>query len=190
MSTLTRLSEEAAEAVARDARSSDAEGSTALLLDAIDEFLTTPPITTLRAADPAVRAGIIPKIADQIRVVIERLRDMLSVAMQSEHHGVSIPWIPHLAESLRHIEAEFSDVPNLMRQSPPPVVRTSGGAPWVDTSGQGLSAPTEPSGEESLGDILEDAMDLVRAQHTEAMALVRKEVPLDWDSVRRDLDRD
>jgi hypothetical protein len=199
MSTLVSTIEVAFQEMARDPRSESAAESFALMMQAIDKFLTTPPITTLRQLEPEAKAMILPSIADRVRSIIERLRNMLSVAAQTEREGDPVSWAPELAEAIRRLESEFHYVPDISpRKSPPPIVRPDEGPPeqWrveveptVSYQPPGASSTPSPgTGDESLDDILEDAMDLVRAQHTEAMSILRGEQPLDWEVVRRRLD--
>jgi hypothetical protein len=194
MSTLVTTAEVASQAMARDPRSEETAEAIVLMVQAIDEFLTTPPITTLRALETAAQAPILRMIAGGIRSTIERIRNMLSVAMQVEQYGGPVSWAPPLAEAISRLEAEFHDIPDLSRQSPPPIVRSTQEPidQWrvEEPIAPHPAADTSAPGDESLDDVLEDAMDLVRAQHTEAMARVRGEQPLDWESVRRDLDDD
>jgi hypothetical protein len=158
------------------------------MVRAINEFLTTPPITTLRALEPEAQAPILRMIAGGIRSTVERVRNMLSVAAQAEFRGGPVSWAPPLAEAVARLEAEFSDSPDLSRKSPPPIVRGD------ERSPEGLRVDEEPAppaqSDEDLDDTLEDLFDLVRAQHTEAMARVRNEEMLDWETVRRELNLD
>ena len=195
MSTLVSAIEVASQEMARDPRSKSAAESIALTLRAIDEFLNTPPITMLRQLEPEAKAMILPSIADRVRSIIERLRNMLSVAAQTERQGGPVSWVPELAEGIGRLEAEFHYIPEISsRTLPPPIVRPDEGPPeqWrVEEEPAGVSSTPHPgTGDESLDDILEDAMDLVRAQHTEAMARVRNEEMLDFETVRRELNLD
>jgi hypothetical protein len=181
MSTLTEAMEAAAEAVAHDPRSSNTEASIALVVQAVDEFLGSAEIEALGQADAVTRARAVDLVANQVRLLISGLRDMLTVAAQTEAHGGPVSWAPPLADAIARLEAAFHDVPDLRRGSAPPIVRPGVGPPdqWR----------VEESGEDQ-DEALEDAIDLVRAQQTEGRALARGEAPLDWESVRRDLDLD
>ena len=141
-------------------------------------------------------------MAGEVRRLIGGLRNMLSVAAQVEQYGGPVSWAPPLAEAIRRLEAEFQDIPDLSRQTPPPIVRSTEGPleTWrVEAPGRvgdpaAVYSPVPPNaqgtpgGDKSLDDILEDTMDLIRAQHTEAMSVLRGEQPLDWEVVRRRLD--
>src|SRR2546422_356340 len=130
MSTLVSAIEVASQEMARDPRSEIAAESFAAMMQAIDEFLTTPPITTLRQLEPEAKAMILPKIADSVSSIIERLRNMLSVAVQTEPQGGPVSWAPELAKAIRRLEGEFHYVPDISsRKLPPPIVRRDEGSP-------------------------------------------------------------
>lgn len=192
----------ASQAVARDPRSDTAAEAIAVMVGAIDEFLTTPPYTLLGQLEPEVRLATRQAMAGEVRRLIEGIRNMLSVAAQVEQYGGPVSWAPPLAEAIQRLELEFQDIPDLSRQSPPPIVRGTEGPmeTWRVEEPRTVKEPTrvystappsdQPPRNESLDDILEDTMDLIKAQHVEAMARARGEQPLDWESVRRDLNDD
>jgi hypothetical protein len=152
--------------------------------------------------EPGAKLATRRAMAAGVRWLIGSLRDRLSVAAQVEQYGGPVSWAPPLAAAIRQLEAEFQDIPDLSRQTPPPIVRPTEGPletwrveepgrvrePAAVHSPAPPKAQDDPTGDESLDDILEDTMDLIRAQHTEAMSILRGEQPLDWEVVRRRLD--
>jgi len=202
MSTLVSAVGVASQAVAHDPRSDVASEAIAAMVQEIEEFLTTPPYTLLSQLEPEARLAARRAMAGEVRRLIGGLRNMLSVAAQVEQYGGPVSWAPPLGEAIRRLEAEFQDIPDLSRQTPPPIVRPTEGPleTWRVEPGR-VNEPADvystaprrvqdSPGDESLDDILEDTMDLIKAQHIEAMARVRGEQPLDWESVRRDLNDD
>lgn len=197
MSTLVSAFGVASQAVAHDPRSDRAAEAIASMVQAIDEFLTTPPFTLLHHLEPDARMAALREIADRVRRLIEGIRNMLSVAAQFEQHGGPVSWAPPLADAIARLETEFRDIPDLARRTAPPIVRETQGPmeqwyveePLARSSAAAPSTPSEPS-DESIDDILEDTMDLIRAQHTEAMARARNEEFLDFETVRRELNLD
>jgi hypothetical protein len=176
MSTLVSSITVASEAMARDPTSPGTAESIASTVRAIDEFLAGPPMTVLRQLEPEAKAAILPGIAREVRLVIERLRNMLLVAAKAERFAGPLSWTPRLAEAIGRFEGEFGELWRV--EEPTPVYRTAG-----------ASTP-DPLSDEALDDALEDTMDLIRAQHTEAMARVRNEELRDFEAVRRELNLD
>jgi len=187
MSTLEHTLVVAARAVAFDPRSATSEQSVAYVVRAVEEFLASPPMETLRRVDHETRARVLPLLAERVRPVMQGLQDMLSVGTQLEvHGGEPVAWASALSDAISRLEDVFRGIGGLERTSPS-IVRTGGGPSEEHWRVQ----ESRPPGDDApLDEILEDAMDLVRALQTEAMARARNEPLLDWDTVRRELDLD
>ena len=181
MSTLIEAMEAATLAMALDPRSASTAESVALTVQAVDEFLASPPVLALGQLGSEARAPIVHAIADQVRPLMRGLRNMLSVAAQAEAHGAPASWAPPLADAIERLEAVFHDIPDLPRTSPPPLVSPDDGSP------ENWRVKEEPE-PQALNDIIEDALDLMKARHAEFVARSRGETPRRWESVRSDLD--
>ena len=135
VNTLTEALESAVREVARDPQSAATAASVAWTIEQVDQFLVSPAIMAARR-EPHRLAHVREQLSAGTATVFKGLRDMLSVAVQTEQLGGHAPWGAALAGAIERVEETFAQLgitSDSSRKTPPPIVRrfdTMGGVVW------------------------------------------------------------
>lgn len=125
MNALAEAYEAAFQEVARDPQSSRAYDAVALLCQQVDEYLATFPLADIDGLSIERRAALTEAISTNACEVLERVRIMLSVALQTEELGGHTQWSEQLTDVLDRLERLFArlGVPIDSSKSRPPIVK-------------------------------------------------------------------
>lgn len=124
MNALAEAIESAEYEVAHDPQSPSTTESITRTIQEIDKFLASPEMVAVDQLDLQKRAAIPGLISGKVQRLFEGLRDMLSVAVQTEQLGGHVPWGAALADAIERLESRFARLGVSVDPSkkPPPIV--------------------------------------------------------------------
>lgn len=135
MIELTEALESAAQEVAREPQSPRASDTIAWMIEKLDDFLASPQMKQIAQLAPQDRAALAEVVAMAFQRVLDNLRDMLGVAVQTELIGGQVPWGAPLSQGIGRLKTTLGELGFSAEASTrplPTVVRVpsaSGGAP-------------------------------------------------------------